>query len=142
MEYLIAFLPLLTLIAFSFVVWLFLSKRISKQIHEHKPDQTRPPNSITLVRGIEYVNYSRKYVIIINEVEVGSISSGEAFHYELEPGLHSVRLKIDWCKTAPVNFEVTDGKNTEVFCGANYTDWKANFMAFIKPNKWLYVRVA
>ena len=41
-----------------------------------------------------------------------------------------------------VEFEIIDGKNTKLLCGANYNNWKCMFMYAIKPANWVYVKFA
>lgn len=142
MDYIKAIAPLLIFLAVSFCIWVFYSKKISKHSAEIIPDDTRPVNSLTLIRGLDYTNYIRKYTVIIDGNRVDEISSGETRHISLAPGVHSISLQIDWCKTAPLQFEMCDGTNITMHCGATYNDWKAAFMAFLKPRKWLYVKVA
>jgi hypothetical protein len=140
MEYFNAFLPLLLHITFFIGISVFFSKKIEKNANETTPDTSRPMNSLTLTRGFEYVNYTRKYKVFINGAKVKEISSGETWHIPLDPGKHTICLKIDWCKTKSFLFEKIEAANTELVCGASYNDWKANFMAFLKPSKWLYVK--
>jgi hypothetical protein len=142
MEYIKAFAPLLILILFFLGIGFYYSKKINKHAQKLVPDNTRPPDSLTLIRGLEYTNYTRAYTVIIDGAKAAEISSGETCHIPLSNGVHQISLKIDWCKSEELEFELQKGTNLTMHCGATYNNWKANFMVFFKPHRWLYVRVA
>ena len=142
MELIKSFLPLIGVL----VIWLGSGIYFIAKIKRHKEslvkDSSAPLNCLTLARGVEPTNYFRKYIVFVDNAVVGEIGSGETKHFELPAGNHTISVKIDWCKSKPFEFEISDGKNTRLQCGANYNNWKCMFMHAIKPAHWVYVKVA
>jgi|GEM_PF-3194476 len=140
LDILIAWIPLILVLTIWIGFGIYFEKKIKKHKAELTSDTSRPNSSLTLVRGIEPTNYFRKYIVFIDGKETGKISSGETKHFDLEPGRYSIQIKIDWCESTPINFEIMNEKNTELVCGANYNDWRCTFMWMLKPASWIYVK--
>ena len=61
-----------------------------------------------------YRDLLRAYTIEINGTKVGTINRGESHEFDVPPGQHEVRLKIDWCSSPAVT---VDGEsNTRLVC--------------------------
>ena len=142
MEVFNSFLPLISILAIWFALAFYFGRKVSQHKKSLVVDDKAPANCLSLSRGIEPTNYLRNYVIYINNSPAGSIASGETRHFKLEPGEHTISLKIDWCSSKAFQFSITHGKNTKLKCGANYNNWKCLFMYLVKPSNWVYVEVA
>jgi len=140
MEIIKAFIPLITFLLIWFGVGAYYGKKVAKHRNSIKPDQSRPENSLTLERGVELTNYLRKYKVIIDNKVVGAISSGETKHIEINPGIHTIQIQIDWCKTKPLSFEITLGQNTYLCCGATYRNWKCLYKHVTNASGYVYVQ--
>ncbi len=142
MELIKGFIPLICIL----LVWVTMGFYFGNKVKRHKEnlinDDSKPLNSLTLSRGVEPTNYLRKYIVYIDDGIAGEIASGETKHFELSPGKHKVSVKVDWCRSQPFEFEIIEGKNTKLLCGANYNNWKCMFMYAIKPANWVYVKYA
>jgi hypothetical protein len=140
MEIVKAFLPLIIFLLIWFGIGIYYGKKVEKHKSCIKPDLARPENSLTLVRGVEQTNYLRKYIVIIDNEVAGSISSGETKHFEVGAGTHNIQVKIDWCKTKPLTFEITPGQNTYLCCGATYNDWRSLYKQAANPSGYIYIK--
>ena len=54
--------------------------------------------SVTIERRLSlWRDLRRSYLATIDGQEVGELGNGASDTYHLEPGLHDIRLKTDWC---------------------------------------------
>lgn len=61
----------------------------------------------------------RSYTVTIDGREVGKLKSAETETFPLEPGLHDVRMKIDWCGSPTVT--VDGAADSRLVCDSNGT---------------------
>ncbi|WP_277674445.1 hypothetical protein [Piscibacillus halophilus] len=73
---------------------------------------------IKIIRETSWTDRFREYKVILNETEIGFISAGETFEYPLNQGRHTLYLKVDWCRSEKIDFEVRDNEILEFQCGA------------------------
>jgi hypothetical protein len=52
----------------------------------------------------------------VDECSIGEISDGETATLNIEPGQHTLRLKIDWTGSQKVPFDVGDGQSVDFRC--------------------------
>lgn len=140
MEIVKAWLPLLFILSLWVCIGTYLSRKTARHRKTVQADPARPEDSLTLVRGTEQTNYLRNYAVIIDGNTVGVIAAGETKHFAPGPGPHTLQLRIDWCKTRPLPFEIVPGKNTCLLCGATYTDWRCIYKHMTDAAGYLYAR--
>ena len=58
----------------------------------------------------------RKYEVVIDGAPAGEICDGETKEYPLTDGMHSLKLKIDWCCSRTVHFEIRGGETIFATC--------------------------
>lgn len=63
---------------------------------------------IKIKRDSGFVDKIRAYKIVLDGDVVGKIMEGEHIEIDVAPGNHQVYLKIDWCKSNTVEFEVSE----------------------------------
>jgi hypothetical protein len=61
----------------------------------------------------------RAYAIVVDGDAKGSIRGGETTTIEVDPGRHRVRTKIDWCRSADVEFELRERDEAILLCRPN-----------------------
>ena len=97
---------------------------------------------IRITRGSAYINSARAYKIIINDIECGKIKINETKEFKVKNGSHTVRAKIDWCRSNEVHVEVNDSV-VELEVGTSVTGWRILFVrlyiTFLR-NKYLFLR--
>ena len=99
---------------------------------------------LILQRERDFGDFFRKYRIYINGHERGRISRGGTFECELEPGAHTMHLKIDWCGSNSVSFAVDPDVVVGATCGSNLRGWrrlKAGQLVFDAPDSWIWLSV-
>ncbi|SEM72976.1 hypothetical protein SAMN05192533_105117 [Mesobacillus persicus] len=72
---------------------------------------------IRIKRETSYPDRLRDYKVIVDEKEVGSLGSGGTLETSISPGFHTLYLKIDWCTSNKIEFEVQEEETLEFTCG-------------------------
>ncbi|MCX5674841.1 MAG: hypothetical protein NTX87_07520 [Planctomycetota bacterium] len=93
--------------------------------------------SLVLYRDSGFVDAYRKYAILIDGRQIGSVKNGETKTISLEPGAHTLRLKIDWCSSNTISFDLTSNETARFRCGSNFL---GPLCVFFAPSKYLYLR--
>ena len=81
---------------------------------------------VIVVRSSEFVNLFRSYKIFIDGKEIGSVSNSSSVELELESGKHIIQLKIDWCTSNQIEFEIEENE-TKSF-NVEAAKWASIFM--------------
>ena len=64
----------------------------------------------------------RAFRIEIDGRDVGALRAGGTLNAEIEPGVHEVRVRADWCASRPVNLELAGGETADLVCRADHRD--------------------
>jgi hypothetical protein len=75
-------------------------------------------SSITVTRESGYTDRLRAYTILVDDIEIGRIRDGETCSFPLASGHHQIRLKIDWCGSETLSFELPSGGCAMFSCGS------------------------
>src|SRR6266851_2085046 len=65
--------------------------------------------ALTIVRDTGYADRLRRYKVIVDGTSIGEVGNGETRRFSVSPGLHRVSLKIDWCGSKAVSFNLDEG---------------------------------
>jgi hypothetical protein len=65
-----------------------------------------------------YFDKLRKYKVVIDDIEVGSIVDGGIEQYDIQTGHHTIYLKIDWCTSNKIEFDILENEILEFNCGS------------------------
>ena len=76
-------------------------------------------SSITISRDSGYADRLRSYRVHIDGSEIGVIDNGDAKTFALEPGVHNLVLKIDWCSSNTITFDLPPEGSVQFECGSN-----------------------
>jgi hypothetical protein len=63
-----------------------------------------------------YRDWLRSYVIMVDSNPVGKIKRGQRVELPASHGQHELFLKIDWCTSRAITFDVRPGAVIEFFC--------------------------
>lgn len=74
---------------------------------------------ITLARDSGYADRIRSYRVLLDGLEIGTISNGESKTFSVEPGAHELVLKIDWCSSNTVRFDLPEARSIRFECGSS-----------------------
>ncbi len=92
---------------------------------------------LTLKREKRWADKLRAYKILFDGREVGSIKEGEVWTFSCEPGRHTLQLKIDWCVSPTLEFDVAaDSQEIAFECRSNVNSVLSLF-AFFRPDNWI-----
>ena len=98
---------------------------------------------ILISRKREFADYLRRYKVIIDGQEKGRIKNGASFECPLAPGRHSLELKIDWCGSETLEFDLTTNQTVRFECGSNLRGWKifkARKIMRDNPQEWICLK--
>ncbi|MDR0770450.1 MAG: hypothetical protein LBE75_04545 [Burkholderiales bacterium] len=98
---------------------------------------------ITVSRDSGYADYLRKYRVICDGVEIGQIANGKSAKFTISTGAHSLVIKIDWCGSNEVHFNIDTGQSLHFDCGSNLRGWRlflASYYGLFARNKYLWLR--
>ena len=98
---------------------------------------------MSLVRDSGWVDRFRKYTVLVDGVCVGKIANGGNFVHQVEPGEHTIRVEIDWCKTKRLSF-VADEAPVAFSVRSNLRGWKMLlvYAYLFLPSRWIVLEAA
>jgi hypothetical protein len=65
---------------------------------------------IILTRSKTYNAMLRKAAILVDGVKVGELGNGETLEFDVQPGAHEVRARMDWVHSAPLALNAVYGQ--------------------------------
>jgi len=86
---------------------------------------------IIISRKSEWVNRRRSYKVFIDGKEVGKLDNGGSEEFLIEPGLHKVQCKINWCSSPELELEVKEGEAKFLKTGSGLKLYTAGYILFI-----------
>lgn len=98
---------------------------------------------VTISRKKLYKDILRNYKIIIDGKCCDEIKDGEIKNINIGPGNHTIYLKIDWCKSNKIDFNVSENETIAFECGNSMNGWRILFSLFyvtFLKNKYLWIR--
>lgn len=100
---------------------------------------------ITINRSSEYVNRMRRIHIYIDGVKVGSVSDGKSQTFDIAPGNHTVKAKIDWCGSQEREISCNEGDHIQMklagFTGGKFTSVKHFALIIFLPLVFLFIHM-
>lgn len=79
---------------------------------------------ITVTRKTSYADRLRAYKVVIDGEAVGAVRARKSVTIPVAPGKHSLEIRIDWCGSERIDFEVRSGEHVLFECGSNLTGWR------------------
>lgn len=74
---------------------------------------------IEIWREGEFKDAARAYQVELDGQVIGKLKRGESMGFDVQAGKHRLRLKIDWCRSPDLNFEIQTGQVLKFSCGNN-----------------------
>ena len=99
--------------------------------------------TLRIRRVDESINMLRAYKILVNGQPVGKVDNGGVLDLPLEPGVHQVSAKIDWCASPPMSVTIASGGVVELELGCNEGVWGGLGLLIalvFQSQKFLYLR--
>ena len=72
---------------------------------------------LIISRTSELNNRAREFGIYLNNKKIGTIANGETKEFEIEPGIHKINAKIDWCKSQTTEFNIIENESKVIKIG-------------------------
>lgn len=98
---------------------------------------------IKLTRDSGWTDRIRSYHVVVNGEKVGEIKNGESKNFDIAPGTHEMMIKIDWCSSNLLTFDVKANEDVSFECGSNLKGIKV-ILAFVyvlfMRNKYLWLK--
>jgi hypothetical protein len=66
--------------------------------------------TIKLIRRWQYKNSRRAYSVFIDDAKVGVINNDEKIEFSVNAGIHSVQVRIDWCRSKKAQVQIREGE--------------------------------
>ncbi|MBP9842448.1 MAG: hypothetical protein KBC62_00425 [Candidatus Pacebacteria bacterium] len=97
---------------------------------------------IIIKRVSGYADRMRPYVVMLDGKAIGEVANNQTVELYVDDGIHSINMKIDWCRSNIVNFK-SDKDITEFECGSNLKGFKiilAIFFVIFLRDKYLWLK--
>lgn len=67
-------------------------------------------SKIIITRSSEWSNRARAVAIYLDDEKLGTVANGAVETFEVPPGLHKLRAKMDWCGSREEVFTIHEGE--------------------------------
>ncbi len=117
-------------------------RKIFQCAYEKTQTETKPNMSsfIEITRDQGYADKGRAYVVLLDGKELGRLNDGESKKFSVAPGAHRLALKIDWCGSNEVEFNLRDQQTLKFEARSNLRGSRlflAGLYVFFAPKKYL-----
>lgn len=85
---------------------------------------------IKIIRAPAYADSLRLYKIMVDGEVREEIADGDSKAFTIEPGLHTIYVKMDWVRSNKIKFETANSETTTFECSSNITGSKIPLAAF------------
>lgn len=89
---------------------------------------------IIISRSSEYVNRLRGYKVILDGEEVGLIKNGKTLELNAEPGIHTIKVTVDWCSSQEISFAIANNDDTQYFFTSAFKNARIILPAVVVTN--------
>ena len=98
---------------------------------------------LTIRRTTSYADRMRKYIVILDDQTIGTLSAKETITVDVSTRSHRLVIKIDWCSSNLVNFDCIEGDDIAFDCGSNLGGFRIFssllYITFLR-HKYLWLR--
>ncbi len=125
--------------------WWQLLERAKRQVPEKSAKAVNPRSvtRVSLVRRSAVSDNLKAYTILIDGVEAAQIRDGQSILIPVSPGPHTVQMSMDWCRSKPAEFSVTEGQGIQFECGSSLGGWRvilALLYITLLRNRYMWIR--
>ena len=82
----------------------------------------------------------RDYIVLVDGKKIANVSNGSEVEFEVEPGKHTVQLKIDWCYSPEFDVMVSANESVGFECGPNAKPYLVLLYITLWRNKYIWLR--
>lgn len=98
---------------------------------------------VNILRRKTLLDLFRFYEVIFDGENVGIIFAGQNISVLVEPGYHSLQMKIDWCSSEEINFNVAPGEEITFKCESGLSILQVLLILYyliFRPNNWILLK--
>ncbi len=98
---------------------------------------------IRINRDTGYADRLRAYKVVLDGNVIGEIRNGQQVEFDVGSGKHQLNLKIDWCRSNMVDFEMNQD-SVQFECGSNLRGFKillAIFYVIFLRSKYIWLKM-
>jgi hypothetical protein len=81
-------------------------------------------STISVSRDSGYADRVRDYRVVLDGTEIGRIGNGGQKSIEVAAGHHQLMMKVDWCRSDIVSFEIGQDQTAQFQCGSSLRGWR------------------
>jgi hypothetical protein len=93
-------------------------------------------------KKLAFADNARKYKIVIDGDQRGTIGRGETVRHEVGPGAHTVKLTINWCSSEQLSIDVADGETVRLRCEPRANGITALWYVSFGRARWIRLALA
>jgi hypothetical protein len=98
--------------------------------------------NLVVRRADRYADQLGQYRVIVDGREIGRVANGESTSFQVDPGKHTIQLRIQWCASPPLEFESTPGATVVVECSAPDADLFVLWRTLFRRKRYISVSLA
>ncbi len=97
---------------------------------------------VKIIRKKRWGDTLRFYEIILDGKNVGIIFATQTISVPVEPGHHSLKMKIDWGGSEEINFSIGSGEEITFECESTFRIWQLLLFPyyFFRSNDWVLLK--
>jgi hypothetical protein len=69
---------------------------------------------VAVTRARDYCGVLRRLRVLVDGEEIGDVAYGQRGEFALEPGVYSLQVAMDWCRSEPYEVHVCPGEVVEL----------------------------
>jgi hypothetical protein len=82
---------------------------------------------------------ARAYRVLIDGEEVGRVKQGQRLEFAVRAGLHTVELRIDWCRSPVRTLSIGEGETVRLVCHPAGGSWTGLLDAIFRRAQYIVV---
>jgi hypothetical protein len=101
------------------------------------------------MNAMHYINITREqgyntdrrrpYGVFVDDERVLQIREGESKQITVPSGMHSLSVRVDWCRSETFTFDAETGQSTTLWCWPNARVYNWPFFLFLRWNRYISV---
>jgi hypothetical protein len=84
--------------------------------------------------------FLRAYEVLVDGVGLAKVKRGKTVHIPVHAGPHQVQMRVDWCSSPPLQFDLPEGGEIRLACGVNRAPGGVLKQVIEDPKNYLWLR--
>jgi hypothetical protein len=97
---------------------------------------------LSIKRASQWTGRIRQLQVYVDRRRVGSLAPGEQRRFPVDPGRHTVGVRMDWTRSGLLPITVGEGETVSLECGSPVRGWRLLLALYylLFPSRWWYIR--